>query len=145
MRNKLQILFVLMGIVFLSFSLQKSEPWTKEQLMKPEELAAILRKPLSVKPFIYNIGPSGEIIGSINIGPTKDKENLQKLRESLDKLPRNAEVVIYCGCCPFNHCPNIRPAFSLLKEMGFTKPWLLELNSNLKVDWINKGFPMKEQ
>jgi hypothetical protein len=29
-------------------------------------------------------------------------------------------VVIYCGCCPLDKCPNVRPAFTLLKTMGFT-------------------------
>jgi hypothetical protein len=51
-------------------------------------------------------------------------------------------VVIYCGCCPFRNCPNIRPAFNLLKEKGYTKPRLLNLKQNLKVDWTDYGYPM---
>jgi thiosulfate/3-mercaptopyruvate sulfurtransferase len=51
-------------------------------------------------------------------------------------------IVFYCGCCPFNHCPNVRPAFKVLKQMGFTNFKLLNLPENLKVNWINIGGQM---
>jgi thiosulfate/3-mercaptopyruvate sulfurtransferase len=51
-------------------------------------------------------------------------------------------VVIYCGCCPFSRCPNVRPAFELLKEMKFTMPRLLNLPHSLNDDWVSKGYPM---
>jgi hypothetical protein len=78
-----------------------------------------------------------------NIGPTKDKNNLAKLKQALSAVPKDKTVIIYCGCCPIRVCPNIRPAFELLKEMKFTKPRLLNLEHNLKSNWIDQGFPMK--
>jgi hypothetical protein len=54
-------------------------------------------------------------------------------------------VVIYCGCCPFAKCPNVRPAFSTLLGMGFKNPRLLNLSHNLKADWIDKGYPLEDQ
>ncbi|MBZ0097677.1 MAG: rhodanese-like domain-containing protein, partial [Taibaiella sp.] len=92
---------------------------------------------------VFNIGPSGKIKGAVNIGATQETDNLALLKKELEPLPRETEVVIYCGCCPFNHCPNIRPAFELLNEMKFTNAKLLNLPKNLKVDWINKGYPMQ--
>jgi len=53
--------------------------------------------------------------------------------------------VIYCGCCPFEHCPNVRPAFQLLNEMKFTNQKLLNLSTNLKTDWIDKGYPVAKK
>lgn len=60
-----------------------------------------------------------------------------------NNLNRNTEIVLLCGCCPFEHCPNIRPSFELMNEMKFTNHKLLNLSHNLKVDWIDKGYPMK--
>jgi rhodanese-related sulfurtransferase len=82
---------------------------------------------------------------SINIGMTEHKENVEKLKDSLTNVPRDANIVIYCGCCPFNHCPNVRPAIALLKEMKFTNYHLLNLPHNIKTDWIAKGYPKVEQ
>jgi thiosulfate/3-mercaptopyruvate sulfurtransferase len=66
------------------------------------------------------------------------------LREIVSKYPKDADIVIYCGCCPFKDCPNIRPAFNLLKEMNYTNTKLLNLPHNLKTDWADKGYPMSK-
>lgn len=135
----------LIAIVFalLSFSQRSDEPWKKGQLMDPAELAAIINDSQAKKPLIYSVGPGADIKGSIEMGPAQEKENLDKLRIALSKLDRNSEIVLLCGCCPFEHCPNIRPSFALLNEMKFTNHKLLDLPHNLKVDWIDKGYPMK--
>jgi hypothetical protein len=56
------------------------------------------------------------IKNSIDIGSAVEKDNLKKMEQDLGKLSKDANIVIYCGCCPFNKCPNIRPAFTLLNE-----------------------------
>lgn len=123
---------------------ESAEPWNENQLMEPADLAAIIQDENATKPVIFSIGPGGELKGSIDIGPAEDPENLVKLKAELDKLDKNTEVVIFCGCCPFRNCPNIRPAFTLLNEMQFTNPKLLNLAQNFKTDWIDKGYPMNE-
>jgi 3-deoxy-D-arabino-heptulosonate 7-phosphate (DAHP) synthase class II len=82
--------------------------------------------------------------GSIDIGPAMRAENLNTLKQKLGKVAKNAQIVVYCGCCPFSRCPNIRPAMKLLKDMQFTNYKLLNLSQNVKVDWIDKGYPMSE-
>jgi thiosulfate/3-mercaptopyruvate sulfurtransferase len=117
-----------------------SEPWTQDQLMEPSQLAQMINE--SKAPIILDIGFFGGIKNSIRIGPAKDKENVEKLRQFLNAQPKDANIVIYCGCCPFKDCPNIRPAFNVLKDMGFTNSKLLNLPHNLKTDWRDKGYPM---
>jgi thiosulfate/3-mercaptopyruvate sulfurtransferase len=124
--------------------LKQSEPWKPEQLMEPAELAAIINNSAATKPMVINIGPAGAIKGSIKTGAAKEKEHLNKLKTILSKESKNNAIVIYCGCCPFDKCPNIRPAFTLLNKMKFTKHKLLNLAKNLKVDWIDKGYPMNQ-
>ena len=120
------------------------EPWTSTQLLAPEDLARIINDPKAKQPLIYSIGPGALIKGSIDIGPVNEKEKLDKFRQKLSKLPKDGNIVIYCGCCPFEHCPNIRPGFSLLNEMKFTNHKLLNLDHNIKTDWINKGYPITQ-
>ena len=133
-------------IVLLLFSMtgqaQTKEPWTESQLMATQELADQISSPEKVKPLIINIGPQAVIKGSVDVGPGKEKENIKNLEKLLAKEDKNREVVIYCGCCPFDKCPNIRPAFNQLKDLGFTKAKLLNIPKNIKTDWIDKGFPV---
>ncbi len=119
-----------------------SEPWTKDQLMEPSELAQKLNDPAAKVPIILDIGSFGGIKNSIRIGPAREKVNIEKLRQFLSNQAKDADIVIYCGCCPFADCPNIRPAFNVLKEMEFTNAKLLNLPRNLKTDWSDKGYPM---
>lgn len=133
------------AIFLVSFQKGKGkEPWNEKQLMPPAELAAKLSSTNASKVVVLNIGPAGAIKGSIEIGATQEEENLAAMKKELSGMSRDAEVVIYCGCCPFQNCPNIRPAFELLNEMKFENARLLNLPRNLGVDWIKKGYPMKQ-
>ncbi|WP_199233806.1 rhodanese-like domain-containing protein [Pedobacter sp. HMWF019] len=92
---------------------------------------------------IYNIGVVENIKGAVNIGGASKPENLEKFRKTLKDLPKKQTIVIYCGCCPMGKCPNIRPAFNLLSAEKFTNIKLLELPDNIKIDWIDKGYPIE--
>jgi len=125
-------------------SQEQEDPWTQQQLLDPAELAKVLKNPNSPQPIIYSIGMQAIIKGSIDIGPVMMKENLNTLKQKLGKLPKNAQIVVYCGCCPFSRCPNIRPAMALLKNLLFTNYKLLNLPQNIKVDWIDKDYPLND-
>ncbi|MDP4150003.1 MAG: rhodanese-like domain-containing protein [Bacteroidota bacterium] len=136
------LVFSLLTSSFVRSTHATGEPWTPAQLESPETLAKILNDPAARQPIVFCIGPTAMIKGSIDIGPAKEDSNLVKFRHQLDHLPKDADIVIYCGCCPFAHCPNVRPAFELLNRMKFTRQKLLNLEHNLKIDWINKGYPL---
>jgi thiosulfate/3-mercaptopyruvate sulfurtransferase len=121
---------------------RSGEPWTSAQLESPADLARSINDPKARQPIVFCVGPGATIKGSLDMRPARDSANLAKFKWQLDRLPKDADIVIYCGCCPFEHCPNIRPAFALLNQMKFTHHKLLNLEHNLKVDWINKGYPV---
>ena len=141
-------LLLLTAIAILSttvtFAQENNEPWKSNQLLSPETLANEINHPGTKPSVIIDIGPAGSIKGSIEVGPTKEKENIEKLRAAVQNLPKDSRIVIYCGCCPFKNCPNIRPAFTLLNSLGFTNHQLLSIPKNLKVDWIDHGYPMEQ-
>ena len=148
MKTKLSLLRFTVSLFVISFILSSfgprsgGEPWRPDQLMEPADLARLISDPQAHHPVLLSIWPAAVIKNSIDIGATHEKANLKRLRIELDKLSRESEVVIYCGCCPFNHCPNIRPAFNLMNEMKFERHKLLNLPKNIKVDWIDKGYPV---
>ena len=119
---------------------QQENNWTNDQLMEPSSLVKVLQENKNI-PVILSVGPGAIIPHSIDIGMVSEKENKIKLDNELSKLPKDAEIVIYCGCCPFGRCPNIRPAIEELKKMKFTNFHLLNLSTNIKTDWISKGYP----
>ncbi len=116
-------------------------PWTDSQLLEPSVLAADIKDGSKSK-VIFNIGAVEDIKGARHIGAVSNAENLEKLRQEVAQLPKNTDIVIYCGCCPFTKCPNARPAFTELKKLGFTNVKLLNLTTNLKTNWIAKGYPL---
>lgn len=122
-----------------------SNPWSNSELLDPSKLAAILKTGETKSPAIFNVGTVEDIPGAQHIGTLNNAENLQKFRSKVTALSKNTEVVIYCGCCPFFKCPNIRPAFNELKKSGFTNIKVLDLPTNLKTDWIAKGYPVVSQ
>lgn len=136
----LMLLMAVLSFTITAYSQVQTEPWTSAQLMEPEKLAAILNDSAATQPLIINVGPVNSIKGAIKTGPAK--ENLNQLKKLLSKKDKNKLVVIYCGCCPFKDCPNIRPAFLLLTQMKFKNAKLLNLPHNLKVDWIDHDYPI---
>jgi hypothetical protein len=149
MKSKISlVIFFAFTSVVLAFTTNscqaQNDPWTQQQLLAPADLAKTLSNPTAAKPVIFAVGMDPIIKGSIDIGPGMMKDNIAKLKQKLDKMPKNAQIVVYCGCCPFSSCPNIRPAMELLKTMQFTNYKLLNLPQNVKVDWIDKGYPMSE-
>ncbi len=119
-----------------------ADPWTASEVMRPETLAAAK----SGKPLIVHVGfpvlyHGAHIAGSVYAGPGSKPAGLEELKHLLASEPRNREIVLYCGCCPWDHCPNVRPAFAAAREMGFTNLRVLMIPENLAKDWVDKGYP----
>ena len=74
------------------------------------------------------------IPGSVYAGSGSQLGGLQSLEKAVQGQPKNAAIVIYCGCCPWNRCPNVGPAYKALTDMGFTRVKVLYLADNLGAD-----------
>jgi len=120
----------------------KKQVWPDKNLMQTSTLVATLKKPGTAKPPIYNIGFVGNIQGAKKLAAASKPEGLAQLKSELKQTPKNSTVVIYCGCCPFEHCPNVKPAFTMLQKLGYTNVKILNLPTSIKADWIDKGYPM---
>jgi len=116
-----------------------------EVQIQPAELAGMLKA--GDTPPILQVGFSvmyqqAHIPNSQYAGPGNKDDGLLNLKSHVDALPRDRLVVIYCGCCPWEKCPNIAAAYRQLIGMGFTKVKVLYLASNFGADWVDKGYPV---
>jgi len=117
------------------------------QLMQPEELNRLLQSSAQKKPLILQVGSrlmfdQAHIPHAEYAGPGSHDEGVQALRNRVASLPRTSLIVIYCGCCPWNRCPNVGPAYMLLSQMGFTNVKVLYLADNFGANWVDKGYPV---
>jgi thiosulfate/3-mercaptopyruvate sulfurtransferase len=116
-------------------------------LVQPNELAAeIAAKAPQLA--IFQVGPNvlyrgKHVPGAVYAGPASRAEGLELLKAAVDKLPRDSEIVVYCGCCPWSNCPNVKPAMALLKDMGFTHAKAIYLETGFAKDWTEKGYPVE--
>lgn len=116
------------------------------QLINPQELVQLLQAPAGEKPLILNVGPSqiymqAHIPGAEYIGAASSTQGMQALRSRVKSLPKNAAIVLYCGCCPWSHCPNVRPAYNELHKLSFSNVKVLYIADNFGADWVDKGYP----
>jgi thiosulfate/3-mercaptopyruvate sulfurtransferase len=106
-------------------------------LIQPQELAKALQSSSARITVLY---VQAHIRGAEFIGPATNPQALDVLRKRVAALPKNSVIVLYCGCCPWDHCPNIRPAYNVLQTMGFTKVKALYIPHNFGIDWVDKGY-----
>lgn len=82
------------------------------------------------------------IRGAIYAGPASQPDGLALLRQTVSAWPRTQPILLYCGCCPWTHCPNIAPAWDQLQSMHFTAVKVLRIDNNFGADWAAKGYPV---
>ena len=122
-----------------------SDPWTKAQTVQPADLAKELGNSKTAPTVVFvgfrRLYSAGHIKGAQYHGTGGSEEGLKELTAWAAGLPRSTNLVIYCGCCPLERCPNIRPAFTALERLGFTNLRVLLLPQDFATDWAGKGFP----
>lgn len=116
-------------------------------LIHPEALIATLQGSSGEKPLILQVGAhvlfvQAHIPGSEYVGPGEEDAGLKALRARVAKLPRKTSIVLYCGCCPWDHCRNIGGAFAALQSLGFTDVKVLYLESDFGSNWVDRGYPV---
>jgi hypothetical protein len=123
-------------------------PDVAPQIM-PEDFAKQLQATGSKAPLILNVGPAilykqAHISGAEYIGPAHLEEGISKLKDRVKSLAKDTAIVLYCGCCPWDHCPNVRPAIVELHQEGFTNVKVLYIAHNFGADWVDKGYPVEK-
>ena len=126
-----------------------ADPWPSSQTIEPAQLAKMLiDKYLSVPTVVFvgfrSLFVGGHVPDAAFHGTASAEQGLAELKAWAASVPRSTDLVIYCGCCPFDKCPNVRPAYNALTLMGFKKLHVLVLPTSFAVDWADKGYPLQK-
>jgi thiosulfate/3-mercaptopyruvate sulfurtransferase len=118
----------------------------ESHLIQPEALVQLLKGGEREKPLILQVGSrvmfsQAHIPGSDYAGPGSQASGIQSLENTVASLPKDKKIILYCGCCPWNRCPNVGPAYKRLHDLGFTNVKVLYMANNFGDDWVNKGYP----
>jgi thiosulfate/3-mercaptopyruvate sulfurtransferase len=121
--------------------------WAPQDLIQPSAVAAKLKESDAKKPLILQIGfqtlyRSSHLPGAEYAGPASNPAGIEAIKKAVANVAKDREIIIYCGCCPWDHCPNMKPAFDLLKGLGFKNFKAIMIADNLEADWIKKGYPI---
>ena len=162
-KNRLSKLFLFSGVAILFAAAaifvsaptlradekEPSDPWTSAQIVQAGDFVHELGEKNETRPTVIYVGfrtlfAGGHIPGATFHGTASTEQGLAELKKWADALPRTTNLVIYCGCCPLEKCPNIRPAFAALSEMGFKKLRVLALPTSFAADWADKGYPVQK-
>ncbi len=143
---KLPLIFAFLAVALLA-SGQQANPNADLPRIQADELAKAIQSSSGQKPVVFYVGPAilynqGHVRGAELAGPAARPEGIEKLKARAASLSHDQQVVLYCGCCPYDHCPNIKPAYEQLQKMGFTKVRVLYLPTSFGTDWADKGYPV---
>ena len=128
----------------------QQSPWKQSETLDAATLAKILgdskaeHPPTIVCVGFHTLYDGAHIRGASFHGPASTSQGLDDLKQWAKGLPRASNLVIYCGCCPLAHCPNVRPAFTTLRAMGFTHLQVLILPHDFATDWVQPGYPISK-
>jgi len=152
--NKLQPVFLCAVASLGSFAAEfpnaaATDPWTAAQTVKPAQLVVELQQEKDPHVLVIYVGVrtlynGAHIPGAVFYGSGSTEQGINELKKYAASLPKNSDIVLYCGCCPLEKCPNLRPAFQALKEMGFARLRALILPTSFNADWVDKGYPVQK-
>jgi thiosulfate/3-mercaptopyruvate sulfurtransferase len=146
LRPKLVFLFAPLFCLAFSPFARSAETWKPPQLIQPKELAGQLatgkEKPLIIQVGFLTLYKQSHIPESLYCGPASKPEGLEQLQKCLAKVPPTRQIIIYCGCCPWKDCPNVKPAYLELTKLGYKNFKVLDIPQSFGQDWVKKGFPV---
>lgn len=145
--SKFALIPVAIAVLFLAQAAGQATSIPTTRLINPEDLVKLLQTSAKEKPLMIQVGShvlfaQAHIPESEYIGPASSESGLQQLRKRVESLPRTKLIVLYCGCCPWSHCPNVKPADDALHAMGFTNVKVLYIPDNFGANWVDKGYPV---
>lgn len=113
----------------------------------PADLAARLDEVSAGKLAVFYVGPDalfarGHVPGAKNVGEVSTPAGKRALEAAMKALPADTSVVLYCGCCPYKNCPNVRPASEIIRASGRKNASVLDLPTRFSTDWSDKGLPV---
>jgi len=134
------------SFLVLAVAAARPDALTPADLIRPDELTKALSLPEKDRPLILHVGPqalfrTGRIPDARFAGPGSTARGRATLQRALLGVPPSRPIVLYCGCCPWVNCPNVKPAFETARSSGYSNVKVLYIAQDMKRDWVSQGRP----
>lgn len=126
---------------------QRPDHTQQSAFVTPEQLTRDLKRqtpPIVVQVGVKTLYQESHVPGALHFQGVNTPEGKAAFLADLERLPKDRDIVLYCGCCPFDYCPFIQPAFSLANPIRGERIKLLVLPNSFEEDWVAKGFPVQK-
>ena len=138
---------VLSGAISV-YAMSFADDWKDSDTIQPKALATRISANEKNKPLILQVGFGFQyrmkhIPGAVYAGPGNKPEGLDKLKAAVAGVPKDREIILYCGCCPWDKCPNMKPSFALLRNAGFKNVKAVVIEKDFGANWIDMGYPVE--
>src|SRR5580658_6938734 len=152
MRNLTRRGFVAVPFVLSSavsaFALSSADEWKDSDTLQPKALAARITANEKNKPLILQVGfafhyKNKHIPGAVYAGPGNKPEGQDRLKAAVAGIAKDREIILYCGCCPWEKCPNMKPSFAWLREAGFKNVKAVIIEKDFGTNWVDLGYPVE--
>ncbi len=139
-------MLLMMATMAMAMAAKPADSIPAAALVQPADWAARIKDGSAAATLTLHVGfktmyDQAHIPGSEYAGPGNTGAGLQVLRDRVAGLTKDAPILIYCGCCPWERCPNMAGAYDELVELGFTNVRAMIIPDNFGTDWVEKGYP----
>lgn len=124
------------------------DPWLPTEVMPAQLLAERLagKSPPAVisvsNAWLYG---QAHVRGARHFGDPGSPAGREQLSRAFARLPKDRELVLYCGCCDFTDCPNVRAGYSLARQVRPEGLRVLYLPTSLYPDWVERGYATEKK
>jgi thiosulfate/3-mercaptopyruvate sulfurtransferase len=145
-----------LALLFVSIALLAQQPngaainppWNSAEVIHAADLSRIVADKKAEQPSIFQVGfetmfKTQHVPGSVYAGPGRSDAGIELLKHAVAGVPKDRTIVLYCGCCPWDHCPNMKPAYKVLHDLGYAHIKVVEIPASFQIDWIDNGFPVE--
>lgn len=113
------------------------------RLVEPTSVVPLLS---TAHPLVLQVGPrilyaQAHIPNAEYMGMASSPEGIHHLQGRVKTEPKGRLIILYCGCCPWDRCPNVKPAVDELERLGFKNVKVIHIAQNFGADWVQKGLP----
>lgn len=126
---------------------QRPESGRQSGFVTAEQLVRDLKgpnPPIVVHVGVQSLYEDSHVPGALHFQGVNTPETQAAFQKDLEQLPQDRDIVLYCGCCSFDMCPFIQPAFSQANAARGERIKVLFLPKSFEADWVAKGYPIQK-
>ena len=145
-KHKLALGAILFSITAVAMHVHRPyDPWRSDEPLAPAALANQLKTLKPDRHIVYvgsrSLYQGTHIPRALFADPAISQKVLCYFKNAKERFPRRRDHHLL-RLLPIRSLPYIRPAYKTLRELGYNNIKILQLNTGLRADWVDRGFSL---